>query len=90
MDSLSPIGQNQPSSMAKRAKMMYQFTDASAASGDSVTLSSDVLRLRGVEGIRYEKVMEVRGQLARGEYMTPEKLDVALDRMLDKLFREPL
>lgn len=35
--------------------------------------------------IRHERVEELRAQIASGAYETPEKLDVALDRMLDEL-----
>ena len=35
--------------------------------------------------IRYERVEEVRRQIAAGEYETPEKLELALDRLLDEL-----
>jgi hypothetical protein len=64
---------------------VYRFSSQGAPEGDTVRLSSDVMRLRGVEGIRFEKVMAIRGQLAAGTYMTPEKLDVALDRAIDHM-----
>jgi len=35
--------------------------------------------------IRHEKVEEVRRQIASGVYETPEKLELALDRLLDEL-----
>ena len=35
--------------------------------------------------IRHEKVQEIRRQIAAGTYETPEKLDSALDRLLDEL-----
>ena len=35
--------------------------------------------------IRHEKVEEIRRQIAAGSYETPEKLDLALDRMLDEM-----
>lgn len=34
--------------------------------------------------IRHEKVAEIRRQIADGAYETPEKLDMALDRLLDE------
>src|SRR5215475_987723 len=33
--------------------------------------------------IRHEKVEEIRRQIAAGTYETPEKLEVALDRLID-------
>jgi negative regulator of flagellin synthesis FlgM len=35
--------------------------------------------------IRHEKVEEIRRQIAAGSYETPEKLELALDRMMDEL-----
>jgi negative regulator of flagellin synthesis FlgM len=35
--------------------------------------------------IRHEKVEEIRQQIAAGTYETPEKIQVALDRLLDEL-----
>jgi negative regulator of flagellin synthesis FlgM len=35
--------------------------------------------------IRHERVEEIRQQIASGIYETPEKLELALDRLLDEL-----
>jgi negative regulator of flagellin synthesis FlgM len=35
--------------------------------------------------IRHERVEEVRRQIAAGSYETPERLELALDRLLDEL-----
>ena len=35
--------------------------------------------------IRHEKVEEIRRQIADGSYETPDKIQVALDRLLDEL-----
>ena len=35
--------------------------------------------------IRIDRVAEIRRQIADGSYETPEKLDAALDRLLDQL-----
>ncbi len=35
--------------------------------------------------IRHERVEEIRQQIASGVYETPEKLELALDRLLDEL-----
>ncbi|WP_182868441.1 flagellar biosynthesis anti-sigma factor FlgM [Rhodopirellula sp. JC639] len=37
------------------------------------------------EGIRFERVAELRRQIADGSYDTPERMDAALDRFLDLL-----
>lgn len=35
--------------------------------------------------IRHERVEEIRRQIAAGVYETPEKLEIALDRLFDEL-----
>ncbi len=50
---------------------------------DAIELSSEVMRLRGIEGIRLEKVMKIRRAVLSGAYLTADKLDVALDRAID-------
>jgi negative regulator of flagellin synthesis FlgM len=35
--------------------------------------------------IRYERVEEIRQQIAAGAYETPEKLELAVERLLDEL-----
>jgi len=37
------------------------------------------------EGIRFERVAELRRQIADGSYDTPERMDAAMDRFLDLL-----
>ena len=44
-----------------------------------------VSRARDVPDIRQDKVNEIRQQIANGAYETDEKLNVALDRLLDEL-----
>lgn len=35
--------------------------------------------------IRHERVQEIRNQIAAGVYETPQKLEIALDRLFDEL-----
>ena len=42
-------------------------------------------QLHDVPEIRADRVAELRAQIQAGTYETPEKLDVALDRLLDEL-----
>lgn len=37
------------------------------------------------DGIRFDKVASIKAQIDNGTYETDEKLDIAIDRMLDKL-----
>jgi anti-sigma28 factor (negative regulator of flagellin synthesis) len=53
---------------------------------DSVTLSVDAVRAADAAGdIRFDRVNAIRAAIADGTYETPEKLDIALDRLLDRL-----
>lgn len=51
--------------------------DISAAASEAAATSE-------AGGIRADKVAEIRSQIASGSYETPEKLDAALDRLLDQ------
>ena len=51
---------------------------------DSVTLSVDGVRAAESTGdIRFDRVNAIRAAIADGSYETPEKLDLALDRLAD-------
>ncbi|ADV63156.1 Anti-sigma-28 factor FlgM family protein [Isosphaera pallida ATCC 43644] len=55
---------------------------------DQVEISSLGQILEGIHRlpeIRFERVEEIRRQIAEGNYETPEKLEIALDRLLDEL-----
>ncbi|WP_153557729.1 flagellar biosynthesis anti-sigma factor FlgM [Roseimaritima sediminicola] len=69
-------------------------TKRSAAPVDQLDLSSAAQQTRGsappeaVAGggeIRLERVAEIRRAIADGTYETPEKLDAAMSRLLDRL-----
>lgn len=66
----------------RRMKAAYRMSEMPSPA-DTVEIASDVMRLRGIEGVRLDKVMAVKSQIATGTYFTPDKLDVALDRALD-------
>ena len=53
---------------------------------DAVTLSTDGVRAaEGASDIRFDKVAALKAAIADGSYETPEKLDIALDRLLERL-----
>lgn len=55
---------------------------------DEVQLSAEAQQLEDVDsipGIRHDRVKELRAQIEAGTYETPEKLDAALERMLDEI-----
>ena len=53
---------------------------------DSVTLSVDAVHgADATSDIRFDRVNAIRAAIAEGSYETPDKLDLALERLLDRL-----
>jgi anti-sigma28 factor (negative regulator of flagellin synthesis) len=53
---------------------------------DSVDLSVDGVRAaETASDIRFDRVQAIRTAIAEGSYETPEKLDLALERLLDRI-----
>lgn len=53
---------------------------------DSVTLSTEAVRAAdAASDIRFDKVAAIKAAIADGSYDTPEKLDIALDRLLERI-----
>jgi negative regulator of flagellin synthesis FlgM len=53
---------------------------------DAVTLSVDAVKAAGATSdIRFDRVAAIKAAIADGSYETPDKLDAALDRLLDRL-----
>lgn len=69
---------------ARRMKAAYRMSEE-IAHPDSVEITSDVMRLRGVEGVRLDRVMAVKSQIAAGVYFTDDKLEKAFDRAFDEV-----
>lgn len=44
-----------------------------------------VSRVRDVPDIRHDKVAAIKAAIANGTYETPERMDAALDRLLDEM-----
>lgn len=58
------------------------------AVGDRVTISpaaEAAIQAAEAGGIRHDLVNRIRGEIAAGTYETPDKLDAALDRLLDEI-----
>ena len=60
---------------------------------DTVSFSEEALRLSEVTQtgsesprIRFDLVNRVRAEIAAGTYDTPEKMDIALERMANRIF----
>lgn len=86
------VSTTQPITGAQRLQPQAQpaNTSRSAAPIDQLDLSNSASRLgesanltSGSE-IRVDRVADLRRQIASGNYDTPEKLDLALERMLDQ------
>ena len=52
---------------------------------DQLEISAEAQALQSNSGIRTEKVAELREQIATGRYETAEKIDVAVERLLDEI-----
>jgi anti-sigma28 factor (negative regulator of flagellin synthesis) len=53
---------------------------------DAVTLSVDAVKAAdSTAGIRFDRVNAIKAAIADGSYETADKLDIALDRLLDRL-----
>lgn len=80
VNGVNGMGGMQPT---RRIKNAYRMAETPAPS-DTVEFTSDVMRLKGVEGsVRLEKVMAIKSQIDAGTYFTSDKLGMALDRALD-------
>ena len=51
-------------------------------------LTNIVGMLSGVDGVREELVEEIRGQIERGEYLTEDKLNEAIHRLLREIMAD--
>ncbi|MDR0706125.1 MAG: flagellar biosynthesis anti-sigma factor FlgM [Planctomycetaceae bacterium] len=63
-----------------------------AALQDDIQISDEALRLSSLtnnesssSGIRFDLVNRIRTEIAAGTYDTPDKMDVAVDRMIGQL-----
>lgn len=86
VDSIGAVGAMGGMQAPRRMKAAYRMSEGPAPT-DTVEIGSDVMRLKGIEGgIRLDRVMAVKSEIAAGNYFTAEKFDVALDRAIDQIF----
>jgi len=57
--------------------------DISSAAREA--LAAGEASVGGSEGLRWEKINQLRQQIADGTYETPERMDAALNRLLDQI-----
>jgi negative regulator of flagellin synthesis FlgM len=79
----------QPAKAAEPTAAPKTAAPKTAAPIDKLDISNHVNRLQSTSpttggDIRIDRVAELRRQIASGTYDTPEKMDVALNRMLDE------
>lgn len=86
------IGRTPGVNKARKASQAYQAADASASRApDEVQLSEKaqlLSKLSAVPDVRWEKVLEVKNQIEKGAYETTEKLEQAVDKLLQELYGE--
>jgi negative regulator of flagellin synthesis FlgM len=63
-----------------------------AALQDDIQFSDEALRLSGIgksetssSGIRFDLVNRIKAEIASGTYETPDKMDIAVDRLIGRL-----
>ena len=62
---------------------------SASAPVDQLDLSAEaqmISQSQSTNDIRMDRVADLRAQIASGQYETAEKLDAAVDRLLDQLF----
>lgn len=52
---------------------------------DQLDISAEAAEASQASDVRSDRVAEIRAQIASGAYETPEKLDAAVDRLLDQI-----
>lgn len=76
----TPLG----SPASARSQSPVDQLDLSSAASGANRLEENASVAGGGE-IRLDRVADIRRQITEGRYETPEKLEAALDRMLDQL-----
>jgi negative regulator of flagellin synthesis FlgM len=92
MSSINSIGPNTPIQKVTSQPVQKQLPAAPAKQvklTDRVEFSkvSHLLQTLKANDIRADKVADVRAKIAAGTYETSEKLDKAIDRLMDDLAR---
>lgn len=90
MSSINGIGPGSPVQKIVQQPIQKQIPanpPAQLPSVDKVELSSTAVHLDALKrnDIRADKVADIRAQIEAGTYETPDKLDAAIDKLLDDL-----
>ncbi|MDR1924258.1 MAG: hypothetical protein LBQ66_07785 [Planctomycetaceae bacterium] len=70
---------------AETSAKKNQFRDDVKFTGEAIELSNKSGSEPVIGGIRFDLVNRVRAEIAAGTYETPEKMDVAIDKMIGQL-----
>ncbi len=88
VNGISSVGRTSALGAARPAPSVEASPAADAlAPQDEVQISSSARmmdELSRTSGVRQERIEQIRQEIADGSYDTPEKLDAALDKFLDK------
>ena len=71
--------QTSPSIQRSSQQDDVQFSDAGVKMSDSIRSESSG------SGIRFDLVNRIKAEIAAGTYDTPDKMDIAVDRMISRL-----
>jgi anti-sigma28 factor (negative regulator of flagellin synthesis) len=64
-------------------------TEELLQAGAKTPLGQLLEKMAELPEVRFEKVLNIRRQICRGQYKLDEKLDAAIDKMLEELLIEP-
>ena len=77
--------QNTKAIQLKSNNTANNVSSSNALPVDQLEISAEAQAMQSSGGIRNERVAEVREQIASGRYETAEKLDAAVERLLDEI-----
>lgn len=83
--STTSVKNTSPVQFKTQAKTDNISTSSNGLPADQLEISIEARALNSNTGIRFEKVAELRQQIATGRYETADKINLAVDRILDEI-----
>jgi hypothetical protein len=68
-----------------RTELLSHSSESNFGVSTAEVSSSDRVTIGEVQGVRMDLVNRIKAQIAAGTYETPEKLQIALDRMIGRV-----
>ncbi|MDR2171052.1 MAG: flagellar biosynthesis anti-sigma factor FlgM [Planctomycetaceae bacterium] len=62
-----------------------QYRDEIKFTGEAIEFNNNSKLESSVSGVRFDLVNKIKAEIAAGNYDTPDKMDIAVDRMMAKL-----